>query len=370
MQKRVESVSFIEKLFRAIPYLRRPYFQRDEALAALEATRTELEVTKVKAIYRNLSISSATRRLFDQPNWFLLADEDARQDKSIGDLRAYVAKAVRKDCASLEIGPAFSPILPRRAGYAVTTVDHADREALVAKYTGHGLDVSKIDFVDVVWTEGSLVEATSHRKFDAIVVAHVIEHAPDLIQFLKDCTDSLSDSGVIYLLVPDKRYSFDFWQPRSDVAKVLGDHRIKRTRHSFESFYRHISASVRNGEQIAWDQSGISKLTFMHGDPFYSREYAEQNITSASYQDEHANYFTPVSFAIILDELRYLREVDLELVVLTRSRGCEFLAVLRKTGPAANMSMDGFLKRKMDSYRLLLLEDQEQITSASGVLVS
>jgi hypothetical protein len=198
----------------------------------------------------------------------------------------------------------------------------------------------------------------------------VIEHAPDLIQFFKSCSEALNESGSIYLVVPDKRYSFDFLQPRSDVAKVLNDHRMKRTRHSFESSYRHMSLSVRDGEKIAWDQDGVSKLTFVHGDPVASRQRAEQAENSASYEDEHENYFTPVSFAMIVDELRYLGEVDLELAVLTRSRGSEFLAVLRKSRRRPDTSLDEFLKRKMDACRLLFLEDQEQIVSASDMLAN
>ena len=258
-------MSFLEKLFRAIPYLRRPYFQRDAALAALEDA-------KAKAKYGDLPISGTIRDRFDQQLWFLLAREDARQNEAIGDFRPYIARMVGKDQIVLEIGPSFSPVLPKSAGYAVTVVDHLDQSGLVEKYKPHGVDVSKIELVDVVWTGNSMVEAVGHGKFDAIVASHVIEHAPDLNQFFKDCSEALSDSGSIYLIIPDKRYSFDFLQPRSDVAKVLSDHRMKRTRHSFESFYRHISASVRNGERIAWDQDGVSNLTFVHGDPVESRQ--------------------------------------------------------------------------------------------------
>jgi predicted SAM-dependent methyltransferase len=356
-------MSFIEKLFRAIPYLRRPYFQRDAALAALENA-------KAKTRYGDISISSTIRDRFDQQLWFLLAREDARQDEAIGDFRPYIARMVGKDQIALEIGPSFNPVLPKSAGYAVTVVDHMNQSGLVEKYTPHGVDVSKIESVDVVWTGNSMVEAVGHRKFDAIVAAHVVEHAPDLIQFFKDCSEALSDSGSIYLIVPDKRYSFDFLQPRSDVAKVLSDHRMRRTRHSFESFYRHISASVRNGERIAWDQDGVSNLTFVHGDPVESRRSAERSEISTSYEDEHENYFTPVSFAMIVDELRYLGEIDLELAVLTRPRGSEFLAVLRKSRVRLDASIDEFLKRKMDACRLLLLEDQEQIVSASEILAN
>jgi 2-polyprenyl-3-methyl-5-hydroxy-6-metoxy-1,4-benzoquinol methylase len=367
---------FIEKLLKAIPYLRRPYFQRDAALAHLEAAKAELIGINAKLAIAEEKVKYATRTVpptignsFDPQRWFLLPDQDARQDEAIGDLRTYVARMVSKDCESLEIGPSFAPILPKSAGYAVTIVDHADQAELVEKYATSGVDLSKIEPVDIVWDGHSIAEATGHNRFDAIVAAHVIEHAPDLIQFFVDCSNILRGDGSIYLLVPDKRYTFDFMQPLSDVAGILGIRRAKRTRHSFESLYR-LSACVRNGERIAWDQSGISELVFAHGDPSERREFAERCEASSPYVDVHENYFTPVSFAMIVDELRYLGEIDLELTLLTRPRGCEFLAVLRKADRSHVISTETFLRRKMDGYRLLLLEEQERIHSASRILTS
>jgi SAM-dependent methyltransferase len=262
----------------------------------------------------------------------------------------------------------LNPILPKSGGYRVTVVDHDNQSGLVEKYTRYGLDTSKIEPVDIVCDSNSFAKATGHKRFDIIVAAHVIEHAPDFVRFLNDCSDVLNDDGSICLLIPDKRYCFDFMQPLSDVAKILADQRAKRTRHSFESHYRN-SAHVYNGELLAWDQRGFSQLTFPYGDPNNSRAAAEQGATSDAYVDVHENYFTPISFAMIVDELRYLREIALALTVLTRPRGCEFLAVLRKTDPE-DISADAFLQRKMDGCRLLLWEEQERINSAAGLLAT
>lgn len=51
----------------------------------------------------------------------------------------------------IEIGPSFSPIAPKAAGWDAFTLDHLTREGLVAKYTGHnGVDVGRIEKVDYV----------------------------------------------------------------------------------------------------------------------------------------------------------------------------------------------------------------------------
>ena len=172
----------------------------------------------------------------DFPNemHFCLPADDERQELQIGTFRAYIKRSIAKADYVLEIGPSLNPVVPKAEGYNARVLDHTDQAGLVEKYSAYGLDTAKIEPVDFVWRGGSLVEATNKTRYDAIVASRVIEHAPDFIQFLIDCLQMLQPTGTLYLLVPDKRYCFDFFQSLSDVAKVLADHRAKRTRHSFE----------------------------------------------------------------------------------------------------------------------------------------
>jgi len=177
-----------------------------------------------------------------------------------------------------------------------------------------------------------------------------------------ELAEILTDDGTIYLIVPDKRYCFDFFQPLSDTAKILGDRHAGRTRHSFEAFYRS-GTNVLNGDAIAWSQDGASNLRFAHGDPEHSRQMANAGLAAARYTDSHENYFTPLSFMMLIDELRYLREIDLGPKVLTRARGCEFLVTLRKAKDEARPGVGDFLAQKMCAYRILMAEEMERINS-------
>lgn len=344
----------IERLLKAIPYVRRPYFERDAARAEAQALRAKLAGGLD-------ALAPDVRKFFPDGNLFLLPGDDTRQDREVGEFRPYIKRAVAKRDRALEIGPSLNPVLPKAEGYDVAVLDHVDQAGLVAKYAVYGLDTSVIEPVDFVWRGGSIAEAVKHAQYDAIVACHVIEHAPDLIQFLTDCSTILKPAGALYLLVPDKRYCFDFFQPLSDVAKVLGDHRAGRTRHPFESFYR-ASAHVNNPHTIAWDQRGLGDPRFPHGDPKAIRDYAERSSGSAQYEDMHANFFTPMSFMMLIDELRYLGETDLAVTLLSRARGCEFLAVLRKAD-ARDQSAEDFLARKMCAYKVLAIEEMERIQS-------
>lgn len=347
-------MSLIERLLRAIPYIRRPYFERD-------AARTEAHTLRAKLTGGLDALAPDIRRFFPSDGHFLLPGDDARQDREIGEFRPHIRSAISKQDRALEIGPSLNPILPKAEGYDVDVLDHVDQAGLVAKYGVYGLDTSVIEPVDFVWHGGSLVDAVKNARYDAIVAAHVIEHAPDFIQFLADCSAILTRAGALHLLVPDKRYCFDFFQPLTDVAKVLGDHRAKRTRHSFESFYR-AGAHVNNPHAIAWDQHGLGDPRFPHGDPRAIRDFAERCSTTAQYEDMHENYFTPMSFMMLIDELRYLGETDLAVTLLSRARGCEFLAVLRKAD-ATDETAETFLARKLCAYKVLMIEEMERIQS-------
>ena len=117
----------------------------------------------------------------------------------------------------IEIGPSYSPIAPRGDGWNTTTVDHATRADLVEKYTGHpGVDVSRIEEVDFVWTGGPLSDAVPshlHGTFDAFIASHVIEHTPDLLGFLDAAATLVSQTG-----------SESWLSPTSGTASTIFDH--------------------------------------------------------------------------------------------------------------------------------------------------
>ena len=50
----------------------------------------------------------------------------------------------------------------------------------------------------------------------------MIEHTPDLIAFLADCDAVLKDTGVLSLVIPDKRYSFDRFRMRVPGPRARG----------------------------------------------------------------------------------------------------------------------------------------------------
>jgi SAM-dependent methyltransferase len=299
---------------------------------------------------------------------FLAKGDDEAQNESIGDFRDYIRRAIGKTRPALEIGPGCNPMLSKREGYHVASLDCDDQAGLVKKFAKHASeDTSKIEPIDFVWRDGSFTDLVGNRKFDAVVSSHSVEHAPDFVQFLNDSAFVLKDDGVIYLIAPDKRYCFDYFQPVSDPAKVLADHLEKRTRHSFESFYRHVSMKVIEKGAVAWGQHPVTGIEFVLGDPREALRRATQHTASAAYVDMHENYFTPASFALLVEELRYVGQIDLRIDVLTRARGCEFLVALKKAPPPSVPPLEVFLQTKKALCAAMMAEELERIQFAEAV---
>ena len=133
----------------------------------------------------------------------------------------------------LELGPLASPIAPKSDGWLTTVVDHASREQLIEKYRDDlNVDTSCIVDVDIVWTDGPL-EATVprelHGTFDAFIASHVFEHIPDPIGLLRSLEQMLRPTGVVSLVIPDKRFCFDFFRPLSTTGAFSMHMPVART---------------------------------------------------------------------------------------------------------------------------------------------
>lgn len=279
---------------------------------------------------------------------FLTADDDKRQDRHVGAFRGFIQKsAANRRC--LEIGAGYNPVLPKPQGFDVKNIDYLDADALRAKYSAMGIGTDLIGYVDYVWKGEPLSELVSGR-FHLITAAHVVEHMPDLIAFLHECDRLLEDDGCLSLIIPDKRYCFDIFQPITDAATVIGDHLRGDRKHSFESLYRY-------GAQVMAEQDGISIMawypekpvrafTFMHPAAEMHLSQAQAEAASAEYVDSHSYFFTPSTFLAVMTELSFHDLTRFRVETLTRSRYCEFLTVLRKQSDRCAATPAEFLDRK------------------------
>ena len=249
-----------------------------------------------------------------------------------------VLKYISKNSCGIEIGPSHNPIAPKKEGYNVHIIDHMNRKDLISKYKEHSVNLDNIEDVDFVWNGESYNELTGNSKYyDWIIASHVIEHTPDLIGFLNDCDSILKDDGMLSLVVPDKRFCFDYHRPITGISKIIDSHFQKNKIHTPGTITEYFLNVVSKEGNIAWDSFSIGKFNFIH-DLNDVQHYITKAVEEKEYIDVHSWVFVPNSFRLIIQDLYTLGFIQFKEVIFFPTVGCEFYITLSRKGKNLNKS--------------------------------
>lgn len=232
----------------------------------------------------------------------------------------------------LEIGPGYSPLLPKAQGYRVETLDHAPADELRRKYKGMGVDTKLIEEVDFVWQGEPLDELTGRREYyDFVLASHVLEHTTDLVSFIRQCESILKPGGLLSLAIPDCRYCFDIFRGVTTTGDVLQAFIEKRKRHTPGTIFDHVSLAAFLDGKPSWYRGATGNLEFLH--TFQQAEELFNRVQKESgYFDVHNWRFTPSSFAMIVGDLYSLNMIKSSIQVSFETDGYEFIISMAKTG--------------------------------------
>ncbi len=234
----------------------------------------------------------------------------------------------------LEIGPSFSPIAPKIKGFNVHVLDHTSAAELRKKYKEHGVsadDLDNIEEVDFVWRGEPYNELIGKTGcYDWIIASHVIEHAPDLISFLQQCEALLKPTGILSLVIPDKRYCFDYFSSSSSTGNVLDAHAETRVRPSHGQIFDHFANAAKRNGNGAWSSDGMGGADELFHTFSEAAESWEKSNSTTDYTDVHCWRFTPASFRLMVSDLLNLGLIDLEIRAEFDTVGCEFYVSLGK----------------------------------------
>ena len=139
--------------------------------------------------------------------------------------------ASRLQGRGLELGPLHRPI-PRHDGMRMTYVDYQDQETLQRAYPKLAKHIVPVDVLDDAQTLATVEPAS----FDFLISAHVIEHMRDPIGALVNWLRAVRDGGLLYLIVPDKRRTFDKLRVRTTLEHMVLDYQQPSTERDFEHF--------------------------------------------------------------------------------------------------------------------------------------
>jgi len=263
-----------------------------------------------------------------------------KEGRTLSKIKSIFGKTVRdkkvfhllkEEGLGLEIGPSHNPIAPKSKGFNVHILDHASAAALRSKYQGHGVNLDNIEEVDFVWHGEPLQELigkTGH--YDWIIASHVIEHVPNFISYLQQCEALLKPSGILSLVIPDKRYCFDYFSSTSTTGNVLDAYAEKRMRPSHGQVFDHIANASKRNNNIAWGEDGQGGADELVHTFTEAQEHWARSVSTQDYIDVHCWRFTPESFRLLISDLKGLGLIGLEIKAEFDTAGCEFYMSLGK----------------------------------------
>lgn len=255
--------------------------------------------------------------------------------------KEFALKNVDKDSLILEIGPLCFPMYPKSEGFNVEIADYLSDEELRQKYKdSKGYEADKIEKVDYIVSRHYASTIGKKGYYDIIAASHLIEHVVDIIEFINDCSILLKDDGKIKLVVPDKRYTFDYFRENVSVRTVIDNHvyRAKGINHSIGTMLDVSLNQVHvkgNGTYVPnsavyfdkdmsfrWDENN----NWSDDVALSIKEYSDEK-----YCDMHSGVFTPKSFEILIYQLNILGYIDFKIEeLITEKNSIEFYVTLQR----------------------------------------
>lgn len=236
----------------------------------------------------------------------------------------------------VELGPLNRPLIRREDG-DILYADHRTTDDLRAKYAGHesviGPDAQPIVEVDLVLEHQSLAEALGPRApVDYIVASHVMEHIADPLGWLNELAAVLREGGVIFLAVPDKRFTFDFHRRPSTTADLVGHHIAGARLASPTQVFDYVSRVAEVDPFAVWAGRERDPKPIFEGQLARALIDARNVAAHGSYYDAHCTVYTPASFLGVFREVIALGLIPFEIARIdpTARNTIEFFVTLRK----------------------------------------
>ena len=245
---------------------------------------------------------------------------------------------------ALEVAPYFNPALPKAAGNTVLIVDVFDTETLRARAL---LDpnipddrISEIEEVDIVGDASGIGELmASHAltgKVSFIVSSHNFEHLPNPIRFLRGVQDALKPGGILSMAIPDFRATFDHFRSPTrlvDWLEAYHNHHAQPTSNSIFDLATN-AAEFPIGTTLAgsadWRTFDPQKTRLSGNLRDAYEDWTAARTEIRDYVDTHVSVISDLHFRLMVEDLRHLGLIDLEILEITNNHGHEFFAHLRR----------------------------------------
>lgn len=260
------------------------------------------------------------------------------KDKILHPRREFLLESIKiSGKRGLEIGPLASPLITKadlKDDGGIFYLDHLSEDELKEKYrSDKSIKIDEILPVDFICPDGDILKAVDECRFDYIVASHVIEHSPNMLKFLADLYEILLPGGVLFLVIPDMRFTFDKNRAETTFGELLEKFLLNAKWPSIAAVYDHFAmASNANGHNL-WHGIINKEDSELLVSEDFAWEAAHRVYNEKLYFDVHVNVFKPASFFGILKKalLHNLVQFQVDRFQDTAIGQIEFMVVLKKT---------------------------------------
>lgn len=132
----------------------------------------------------------------------------------------------------LEIGPLHRPLVTHDA----MQVDYLDR-LTTEQLRSHYPELADLPLVEpTIIGDAQTMEGIPDSTYDFVVSSHVIEHMRNPLAAVEQWCRITTPGGFLYLIVPDKRVTFDKKRVRTNVEHLILDYHSPSRARDFEHF--------------------------------------------------------------------------------------------------------------------------------------
>ena len=123
--------------------------------------------------------------------------------------------------SGIEIGALSSPLCIPLAVH-VKYIDRLSVKELRLQYP----ELKKYPLVNVdIIDNGETLEKIKSDSQDFVIASHLLEHCENPIKAIESFLRALKQGGILYMVVPDKRFTFDIDRPVTELEHLLKDYK-------------------------------------------------------------------------------------------------------------------------------------------------
>lgn len=211
----------------------------------------------------------------------------------------------------LEIGAFDSPTFSKEEA-SIYYCDYFSKEELGQNHNeAKPQRVAQAVDIDYV-IKGNRFKESIDKKFDLVIANHVVEHTPNIIDWLQNISSVLKEGGKLFLTVPHKEYTFDKMRqttPLREVIRNYDDGLLVPNRYQIFDhlyFYRPFRA------HMVWENEYdriFHKRRFKTATDAWAE--VDRRLSITDYVDVHCSVFTYQSFVEMIRDLHGASYIDL-----------------------------------------------------------